>query len=267
MLIEKDIITETPYSAEKIELKSNLKKNNFEEAPIDKKDTNDLDNISEIEKKKNNKSIKKSDNFKENYSSEKENNPDSDDSERKAREKDKEKEKEKEKKKKKKHSIKNKTPPHNLLKGNVGNLQEIQTGHPTQQNTNINTQPKSSKRNSEINTGKFSNKPNCNNEIEELQSNFILSKNQNSLGNTMQQRTKKEKESKKSPNKKIKYDEPTMKEKKPKKRRIRFKQPFIEYVNIESYKLYNSLMCFSDPHSEPKEEDFCKKYCKNCNIF
>lgn len=33
------------------------------------------------------------------------------------------------------------------------------------------------------------------------------------------------------------------------KRRLRFKTPLVEYVDIESYKLYNSLMCFSDPHS------------------
>jgi hypothetical protein len=38
------------------------------------------------------------------------------------------------------------------------------------------------------------------------------------------------------------------------RKRVKFKNPIIEYVNIESYKLYNSLMCFSDPHfdSEPK---------------
>lgn len=38
------------------------------------------------------------------------------------------------------------------------------------------------------------------------------------------------------------------------RKKVRFKNPMIEYVNIESYKLYNSLMCFSDPHfeTEPK---------------
>lgn len=46
-----------------------------------------------------------------------------------------------------------------------------------------------------------------------------------------------------------------------KKKRLKFKQPFIEYVDIESYKTFNSLMCFSDPHTEPKE-----KKCK-CLIY
>lgn len=46
-----------------------------------------------------------------------------------------------------------------------------------------------------------------------------------------------------------------------KKKRLKFKTPFIEYVDIESYKTFNSLMCFSDPHTEPKE-----KKCK-CLIF
>lgn len=36
------------------------------------------------------------------------------------------------------------------------------------------------------------------------------------------------------------------------KKRVKFRNPFIDFVNIESYKLYNSLMCFSDPHTEPK---------------
>ena len=37
-----------------------------------------------------------------------------------------------------------------------------------------------------------------------------------------------------------------------KKKKLKFKQPFIEYINIESYKSLNSLMCFSDPHMEIK---------------
>lgn len=37
------------------------------------------------------------------------------------------------------------------------------------------------------------------------------------------------------------------------KKRLKFKTPFIDYVDVESYKLYNSLMCFSDPHTEPKQ--------------
>ncbi len=37
-----------------------------------------------------------------------------------------------------------------------------------------------------------------------------------------------------------------------KKKKLKFKQPFIEYINIESYKSLNSLMCFSDPHMDIK---------------
>lgn len=46
-----------------------------------------------------------------------------------------------------------------------------------------------------------------------------------------------------------------------KKKKLKFKQPFIEYVNIESFKTLNSMMCFSDPHMENKT-----KRCK-CNIL
>lgn len=46
-----------------------------------------------------------------------------------------------------------------------------------------------------------------------------------------------------------------------KKKKLKFKQPFIEYVDIESFKTFNSLMCFSDPHTESKS-----KKCK-CLIF
>lgn len=42
-----------------------------------------------------------------------------------------------------------------------------------------------------------------------------------------------------------------------KRKKLKFKQPFIEYVDIESFKTFNSLMCFSDPHSEPKTKK-CK---------
>ena len=42
------------------------------------------------------------------------------------------------------------------------------------------------------------------------------------------------------------------------KRRLKFKNPFIEVINIESFKLYNSLMCFSDPYPDPKPQKCCK---------
>lgn len=47
-----------------------------------------------------------------------------------------------------------------------------------------------------------------------------------------------------------------------KKKKLKFKQPFIEYVNIESFKTFNSMMCFSDPHMQGKTKKCCK-----CIIF
>lgn len=52
-----------------------------------------------------------------------------------------------------------------------------------------------------------------------------------------------------------------------KKKRLKFKQPFIEYINIESYKTFNSLMCFSDPHEVHVSKTAKCKECSKCIIF
>lgn len=49
------------------------------------------------------------------------------------------------------------------------------------------------------------------------------------------------------------------------KKKIIFKQPFIEYINIESYKLYNEKMTFNDPVNSSQEHNNVKKKVKLCN--
>ena len=60
---------------------------------------------------------------------------------------------------------------------------------------------------------------------------------------------------------------------KTKKKKLKYKQPFIEYINVESYKTFNSIMCFSDPslpeeisQIKVKRNDLCCK-CTKCLIF
>ena len=52
-----------------------------------------------------------------------------------------------------------------------------------------------------------------------------------------------------------------------KKKRLKFKQPFIEYINVESYKTFNSLMCFSDPHEVHISKTSKCKECTKCIIY
>jgi hypothetical protein len=59
-------------------------------------------------------------------------------------------------------------------------------------------------------------------------------------------------------------------------KRVKFKSNFIDYVDIESYKIYNLKMCFSDLVDEllladQKKKDLCKEVCTyinlKCSIF
>ena len=58
----------------------------------------------------------------------------------------------------------------------------------------------------------------------------------------------------------------------PLKKRILFKDPLVEFISIESYKLQNALLYYSDVYSraeikKDRKENFSLCKCKKCIIF